>query len=91
MRLPDKIYWPNGNLRCELYFSNEGSYHRDDGPAVIHYYEDGSPNYNETRWVVNGTYLSKYDFLKAGYEAIEKLKAYPLFTPMELIKLQLDR
>lgn len=33
-------YYKNGNKRIEYWYNQNGQFHRDDGPAVIHYNKD---------------------------------------------------
>ena len=57
--------------------------HRENGPAWVTY-EDGEIVAGE--WWVNGKRLCKEDFKQA--EMVDQLKAYLLFTPIEIARLK---
>lgn len=80
-------YWPNGNVKT-LIWKLDGLAHRDDGPAIIAYREDGSLEFKH--WLENGFWLSKENLAKRGFKAIKQLQAEELFTPLELIRLKND-
>ena len=87
-----KIYWPNGNIKYEYWCKNgaiRGGMaisHRLDGPAVVHYYEDGSVK--AEFWYKDDRRINKEDFKKLGIKAIKQMKALSMFTPLELIRLK---
>jgi len=37
-----KEYWPNGQVKSILYYNKNNQLHREDGPAEIRYWKDGS-------------------------------------------------
>ena len=71
----DKLYYSSGELWGVTYRNVSGEYHREDGPAYIRYYEDGSVSI-ETYWLndtyhrANGpAYISYYEDGSIDYEA----------------------
>ena len=44
-------YYGNGQKKCETYTKNN-KFHREDGPAVIWWYENGQKQYEEY-WIYN--------------------------------------
>jgi antitoxin component YwqK of YwqJK toxin-antitoxin module len=53
-------YYPNGNKEKEFWY-NEKVLHREDGPSIVLYNEDGS--INSERWFLNGVELDEKYFL----------------------------
>ena len=51
----------------------------------IEYYENGNVEYEH--WYKDGKEITKADFKRLGIKTIKKMKAFSLFTPLELIKL----
>ena len=47
------VYYYNGNIRYEKWHREDGEFylHREDGPAIINYYESGEKQYEQ--WWVN--------------------------------------
>ena len=98
----DKAWWLNGKrhrkdgpadiryksgtkiVNVEFWFLN-GEPHREDGPADI-YYKNGKVLEEEKEWHLNGSELFKKDF--TTIEMINSMKAWSLFTPVELIRLK---
>ena len=79
---PAIIEYKNGVVLLEEWWGNN-NYHRCDGPAVI-VYRDGEIVNEE--WWLNGKCLIKEDF--TSIEMITRLKAYSLFSPIEIAKLK---
>ena len=60
-----------------------GKFHREDGPAYIKF-KDGE--ITRKQWFANGKRLRKEDF--TSIEMIDRMKAYSLFTPIEIAKMK---
>lgn len=83
---PADIRYETGTkiIGIEYWFLN-GEPHREDGPADI-YYKNGKVLEEEKEWHLNGSELFKKDF--TTIEMINSMKAWSLFTPVELIRLK---
>ena len=82
---PEIIYHENGNVEFERWY-RDGDLHRLDGPADIYYDRNGNANFKY--WYKNDKMISKEDFKKLGIKTIREMKAFSLFTPLELIRLK---
>ena len=60
-RIYKEIYYPNGKLKKIKYFNNKRELHKEDGPALIVYNEDGS--IKEEHWYINGEYIEIINLL----------------------------
>lgn len=69
------------------YWSIRGKWHREDGPAIIEYDKDG--NVIDEEWYLQDRELSKENFTSVSM--INKMKAWSLFTPTELVRMRLDK
>lgn len=79
---PAIIKYRDGVITGEQWYFNGGR-HRGNGPAWIAY-EDGK--IVERQWWLNGKQLSKRSF--KSIEMIDQLKAYSLFTPLEVARIR---
>ena len=58
-------YWDNGNIRREDWTLPNGKYHREDGPAMILYYENG--NKEREQWSNNDKCHREYKPAQTWY------------------------
>ena len=79
---PAYIRYENGKATVEEWWLS-GCIHRENGPACV-VYEDGRVIHEE--WWVDGKYLNKGDF--TSIEMIDRMKAYRLFSPIEIAKMK---
>ena len=55
-------YYDGTKKKCWEYYKLNDKYHRENGPASIHYYESG--NIECERYYINGELLTKQEFDK---------------------------
>ena len=75
-----KVMYPSG---MTYYFLN-GKLHREDGPAFI----PNEVGYYQHEWFLDGMHCDK-SFFEKNPARLEKMKAWQLFTPLEIVKLRL--
>ena len=80
---PAVIHYHNNKVTREAWYRN-GYLHNDSGAAVISYDENG--NIIQQEWYLDGERLSVFDFDTC--EKIDKLKAYSLFSPIEIARIK---
>jgi len=56
------FYKKDGRLTHVCYFNKFGDFHRNDGPAIIHF--DENNNITDISWFFDGWYLSLNDWCK---------------------------
>ena len=73
---PNQVY-TNGRLTSEYYFIEADRLHREDGPAVIHYFTNGEISHDY--YYLNGKNYDRIDFIVIALNKILHLHGYHMY------------